>query len=208
MTITNPMFPPPLVPAASPTSRRSILFGLAAGVVASPAVASSLRPAVTAPAAETALSGLAPAVAAPSEVDPVFAAIKAEREAYAPYCITRAVQRRISDQDPSPPQVRYYDEKANAERLAQPAHKAWWAKYKKAEVVHIKTTQEWVRTREEFLQTRPTTAAGLRAFVEHIDGPFTHGEAGEAFWDEDEKALAFPTLAAAVRDLLIGGAQS
>jgi hypothetical protein len=66
MTITNPMFPPPLVPAAYPTSRRSILFGLAAGVVASPAVASSLRPAVAAPAAETALSGLASAAAPPS----------------------------------------------------------------------------------------------------------------------------------------------
>jgi hypothetical protein len=56
-------------------SRRSILFGLAAGVVASPAVASSLLPAVTAPAAETVLSGLAPAVAATSEVDPIFAVL-------------------------------------------------------------------------------------------------------------------------------------
>jgi hypothetical protein len=79
MTISKPMFPPSIVPGASPTSRRSILFGLAAGVVASPAVASSIRPAVKAPAAETALSGLPPAATTASEVDPIFAVIAEHR---------------------------------------------------------------------------------------------------------------------------------
>jgi hypothetical protein len=137
----------------------------------------------------------------PSEPDPIYAAIKAEREAYAPYCITKAVKRRISDQDPHPP--RHLARKAIAERLAQPAHKAWWAEYQKAEDAHRVAAQVYWDAREEFLVTQPTTVAGLRAFVEHIDG-FTHGEAG---WDDDEKALAFPTLATAVRSM-IGGAQS
>jgi hypothetical protein len=52
-----------LVPTA-PTSRRAILFGIAAaGVAAGPAVASPLLGAVAVPAAETAPSALAPAVA-------------------------------------------------------------------------------------------------------------------------------------------------
>jgi hypothetical protein len=54
------------------------------------------------------------------------------------------------------------------------------------------------------LQTQPTSLAGLRAFFDHIDGPLSTGEAGEAFWDEEEMKLAFPTLAAAVRDLIEG----
>jgi hypothetical protein len=100
MTITNPMFPPPLVPAASPTSRRNILFGLAAaGVAASPAVASSLRPAVTAPAAETVLSGLAPGVAAASEVDPIFAAIEGHRAAWARYDETGELFQRLRNEE-------------------------------------------------------------------------------------------------------------
>jgi hypothetical protein len=37
--------------------------------------------------------------------DPVFAAVKREREAYAAYCATNEVQRRISDQDPCPPLI-------------------------------------------------------------------------------------------------------
>ncbi len=66
MTIERPMFPP-LVPAASPSSRRTILFGLAAaGVGAAPAVALPLLEAPAVPLAETAASGLAPAVATPS----------------------------------------------------------------------------------------------------------------------------------------------
>jgi hypothetical protein len=80
MTIERPMFPP-LVPAASPTSRRSILFGLAAGVVASPAVASSLLP----PAAETVPSRPLPAVASASEVDPIFAVIAEHQTALKAY---------------------------------------------------------------------------------------------------------------------------
>jgi hypothetical protein len=65
MTITNPMFPPPLVPAASPASRRSILFGIAAAAAAGPAVALPLLGAAAVPSAETPLPGLAPAVATP-----------------------------------------------------------------------------------------------------------------------------------------------
>jgi hypothetical protein len=57
----------PLVPATPQASRRALLFGLgAAGVVASPAVASSLLGAPAAPLAEIVPSGLAPAVATPS----------------------------------------------------------------------------------------------------------------------------------------------
>jgi hypothetical protein len=55
---------------------------------------------------------------------------------------------------------------------------------------------------------QPTSLGGLRAYLGHIDGPFSHGEAGEAFWDEDEMKLAFPTLAEAVRNLIDGRAQS
>jgi hypothetical protein len=55
-----------------------------------------------------------------------------------------------------------------------------------------------------FLQTQPTTVVGLLAFLDHIEGPLSTGDAGEAFWDEEEKNVAFPTLAAAARDL-IGG---
>jgi hypothetical protein len=53
-----------------------------------------------------------------------------------------------------------------------------------------------------FLQTQPTTIAGLRAFVDHIEGPLSTGEAGEAFWDDEERKVAFPTLATAVRALV------
>jgi hypothetical protein len=37
-----------------------------------------------------------------------------------------------------------------------------------------------------------------------MEGPLSEGEIGEAFWDENEKELAVPTLAAAARNL-IGG---
>jgi hypothetical protein len=61
--------------------------------------------------------------------------------------------------------------------------------------------------REAFLQTQPTSVAGLRAYLDHIEGPFSSDEVGEANWDENEKELAFPTLAAAAR-ALIGGRQA
>jgi hypothetical protein len=72
----------------------------------------------------------------------------------------------------------------------------------KAEDAHTESAQRLWNAREEFLQTQPTTVAGLRAYLDHIDGPFSHGSAGEAFWDDDERELAFPTLTAAVRSLI------
>jgi hypothetical protein len=49
---------------------------------------------------------------------------------------------------------------------------------------------------------RPTTVAGLFAFLDHMEGPLISGEAGEAFWDEHERELAIPTLAASIRNLI------
>jgi hypothetical protein len=135
----------------------------------------------------------------PSEPDPIYAAIKAEREAHAAYLATGEVQSRISDRDPSPP---VEDEKAVAKRMANPGWKAWWAEYQKAEAVHEKSCQELWAAREAFLQTKPTTVAGLRAFVDHIDGALTDGEAGEAFWDGQERELVLPTITAAIRGLI------
>jgi hypothetical protein len=86
-------------------------------------------------------------------------------------------------------------------------HLAWWAECQKAEEANTKSAQELWSAREAFLQTQPTSLAGLRAYLDHIEGPLSTGEAGEAFWDETEMPLAFPTLAAAARTL-IGGAQS
>jgi hypothetical protein len=99
------------------------------------------------------------------------------------------------------------DWRHNAKRMAHPAHKAWWAEYKRAEDAHTKSDQELWSAREAFLQTQPTTVAGLRAFVDHIEGPLSTGEVGEVFWDDVERKLAFPTLAVAVRSL-IGEARS
>jgi hypothetical protein len=91
--------------------------------------------------------------------------------------------------------------------MAHPAHKAWWAKYQKAGAVHDNSCHEFWGAREAFLQTRPTSVAGLRAFLDHIDGPFSHGPGREAFWDEDEMELAFRTLLA-VRNLIGAEVQS
>jgi hypothetical protein len=136
--------------------------------------------------------------------DPTFTAIEAEREAYAGYLATGEVQTRMNKQNPFPsPKGEALDRRKNAKRLAHPSHKAWWAEYKKAEDVHTASAQEFWAAREAFLKTRPITVAGLRVFVDHIDGPFTHGSAGEAFWDEEEMELAVPTLIAAVRSLVV-----
>jgi hypothetical protein len=56
--------------------------------------------------------------------------------------------------------------------------------------------------REAFLQTQPTTVAGLLAYLDHVEGPISTGDLGEAWWDETEKELALPTLAAAARKLI------
>jgi hypothetical protein len=79
-----------------------------------------------------------------------------------------------------------------------------WAQYQKAAAAHQKSAQELWSAREAFLETQPTSVAGLIAFIDHIEGPFSTGEPGESYWDDDERELAFPTLAAAARQL-IGG---
>jgi hypothetical protein len=170
-------------PSQSPSapSRRGFLAVLSAGA------ASAVVPDVAAPSAVDRI--------APSEPDPIYAAIKAEREAYAAYLATDEVQSRISDQAPDP---------VSRKRRKTAAVKAWWAEYQKAEAVHEKACQEFFAARSTFLQTQPSTVAGLRAFVDHIDGPFSHGHGCEAFWDEHEMEMACPTLVAAVRSLVDG----
>jgi hypothetical protein len=137
---------------------------------------------------------------AKSQDDPILAAIKAEREAYAAYLATDEDQSRIVARDPCPPVGG--DAKSVAKRRAHPGHKAWWAEYKEAEAVHENACQKFWAAREAFLQTQPTSVAGLRAFVDHIEGPFTHGHGCQEFWDEQERELILPTLAAAVRGLV------
>jgi len=85
MTITNPMFPPSIVPAASPTSRRSLLMGLAAAAT------------VPAPALATAMGGL-PASQAP---DPIFAVIAEHRAAQEAVYVTFGANDLDDDEDPN-----------------------------------------------------------------------------------------------------------
>jgi hypothetical protein len=169
---------------APKASRRSIL-------TAAPAVAVAVL------AGGTVANAVALAIPRTDEVDPIFAAIERERQAYAEYCVTAAFQRSANDQ--CPPEV-----KAAKNRRAHPAFAAWWAQYQEAAAVHEKSAQELWSAREAFLETQPTSVAGLIAFIDHIEGPFSSGPAGEAFWDDSERELAFPTLAAAVRDLIAG----
>jgi hypothetical protein len=167
---------------SSTSSRRTVLMGLAAaGAFSAPAIATAALPGV----------------------DPIFAAIKHERDAFAAYCVTNEAQSRISGQNPFPPTPEEMrDRKANARRMARPEQKAWWAACKEAEAAHTKAAQKWWSAREGFLQTQPTTVAGLLAYLDHIEGPLSSGEAGEAFWDDQERELAFPTLAASLRGLI------
>jgi hypothetical protein len=175
-------------PVTAPqASRRALLMGIAAA--ATP----------MAPALANALSESAPA-----EVDPVFVAIAREREAYAAYLVPRAIQSEVSDQNPFPA-PRSEDRRAEKKRLKSPEHKAWWARYKQAEAACAESGQRLWSAREAFLQTQPTSVAGLRAYLDHIEGPFSSGEVGEANWDENEKELAFPTLAAATRNIIARG---
>lgn len=140
-----------------------------------------------------------------SKPDPIFAAIKRERAAYAAYLATRAIQKQVSDQDPFPP-LDPLDHKAQKRRLASPQHKAWWARYQVAEKANEQSADKLYGAREAFLRTKPTTVVGLLTFLDHIEGPFSTGSAGKAFWDEMEHKLAFPTLAAAIRKLVSGPA--
>jgi hypothetical protein len=163
-------------------------------------------PPAAALAAGTTVSGLAAGLTTPSSIDPIFAAIERERAAHADYLVTSALQSRVSDENPFPA-PRPENRKAEKKRLASPEHKAWWARYQEADSVCASSAQKLWSAREAFLQTQPISVAGLIAFVDHIEGPFSSGDAGEAFWDEKEHELAFPTLAAAARNL-IGRRQS
>jgi hypothetical protein len=144
-------------------------------------------------------------VVQPAERDPIFAAIERERAAHTVYLATAAAD--IDDPIPPPSRDDPDFEEANERRMARPEHKAWWARWKEADAARVEAAQGLWTAREAFLQTQPTSVAGLRAYLDHIEGPFSSDEVGEANWDEKEKELAFPTLAAAVRHL-IGGRQS
>jgi hypothetical protein len=142
-------------------------------------------------------------VVQPAERDPIFAAIERERAAYADYLATGAIQDRVSDENPFPAPKR--DRRAEKKRLKSPEHKTWWARYQEAKKANTEAAQALWSAREAFLQTKPTTVVGLLAFLDHVEGPLSTGDAGEAFWDEEEHKLAFPTLAAAARNLIERG---
>jgi hypothetical protein len=154
-------------------SRRGALAGLAGAV-----------------AAGTAVNSLARAVAAPSAPDPIFDAIKYERDCHVDYRITGAIQSKVSDQRPDDkPRVRWTE-----------VNVAWWAEYEKAEEVHVAASQKWWAAQEALLQTQPTSLAGLIAFLDHLDA---HCDS-DGGWIDEWAELAFPTIASAVREL-IGG---
>jgi hypothetical protein len=174
-------------PEAPKASRRALLMGFAAA--ATP----------LAPALANALSEPAPA-----EVDPVFAAIEHERAAHTVYLATTAAAD-IDDPIPPPSRDDPDFEEANERRMARPEHQAWWARWKEADAAHAEAAQGLWAARNAFLETQPTSVAGLLAFLDHIEGPFSSGDTGEAFWDEEEHKLAFPTLSAATRNIIAGG---
>lgn len=99
--------------------------------------------------------------------------------------------------DQCPPEV-----EAAKNRRSYPAFAAWWARYQEAAAAHEEATSEWTEARADFLGTRPISIAGLRAFLEHIDGPFSSGDAGSAYWDDEERAQAIPTIVAASYELI------
>jgi len=183
------------------TDRPTTIPSRRAFLAAGPAVAAAAL------AAGGAVNIIATATARQPAPDLVYAAIKQEREAHAAYLVTGEILSQISGQDPCPPtpgKNGKYDDKANAKRMARPDVKVWWARSQEADAAHEKSAQQLWSAREAFLQTQPTTVAGLFAFLDHIDGPFTEGSVGEAFWDDNERELAFPTLAAGVRALVDG----
>jgi hypothetical protein len=131
------------------------------------------------------------------------AGVERERSAYAAYLATDAVQDQVSDRCPFP--ERKLDRRGQKKLLARPEYKAWWARYQKAEKAHPEVAQTLWSARTDLLKTQPTSVPGLRAFIDHIEGPLSTGEAGEAFWDEQEREVAFPTLAAATRNIIARG---
>jgi hypothetical protein len=185
--------PAAAVPAGGGSSRRALL-------TTAPAAAAAAL------AGGTIANAVAISMAEAAKIDPVFEAIERERAAYAAYLVPRAIQSQVSDQNPFP-SPKPLNRRAENKRLASPEHRAWWARYKEAEAACTESGRTLWSAREAFLQTQPTSVAGLRAYLDHIEGPFSSGEIGEANWDENEKELAFPTLAAASRNL-IGGRQA
>jgi hypothetical protein len=114
--------------------------------------------------------------------DPIFAAIERERAAHAEYRRARAIEHEAN--------LRFPGEVHRAARTDE--FLAWQAEVEQTEDVGV---DEWWEAREEFLETQPTTSAGLKAYLDHT------GEINE--W----AAVAFPTLAAAARVALRGGAE-
>ena len=162
-------------------SRRALLAG-------APAVAAAAL------AGGTVTNALAIAVVKAAEVDPIFAAITRERNAYAEYCRTSAIQDEIAERHPG--------EAHRGTRTK--AHRAWWAALQQAENEHRGNIAGWYDAQVDFLTTQATTVAGLLAFINHVDN-YCDPDKG---WDDEWGNDAFPTLAAAVRSILGGGARS
>jgi hypothetical protein len=129
------------------------------------------------------------AIAVTTGPDPIFAAIGRERRAHSGYRRARQIERELNLRNPG---------KAHREAKAE-EWRAWFAELRQAENVG---GEEWWEAQEEFLRTQPTTPAGLNAYLDHIEVAVDPDEG----WDDDWAELAFPTLVAAVRALLEGGA--
>ena len=138
----------------------------------------------------TVADAVAIGMAKAAEIDPIFEAIERERAAYAAYCVFDEARSQIGEK---PPKGRHK------------AYQAWYTRFLEAEREHDKIYGAMCDARSDFLLTQPTSVAGLRAFIDRIDGPFSSGDTGEALWDEVEKEVAFPTLSAAARKLIGGG---
>jgi 4-hydroxyphenylpyruvate dioxygenase-like putative hemolysin len=127
------------------------------------------------------------AIAVTTKPDPIFAAIERERAAHAEYRRARAIEHEAN--------LRFPGEAHRAARTDE--FLAWFAEVKQTEDVGV---DEWWEARDEFLETQPTTPAGLKTYLDHIEACCHPGDIDE--W----AAVAFPTLVAAVRALLEGGA--
>jgi hypothetical protein len=143
--------------------------------------------------AGAAAAGITPAIAA-TEPDPIFDAIKYERDCYAEYGITSAITSKISDQCPTPMPIRVKPYTA--------AHVTWWADYQKAEAVNTAAAKKWYEAQELLLETQPTSKAGLIAFLNHLDA---HCDADKG-WVDEWALMAFPSIASAVLELIGGEA--
>jgi hypothetical protein len=126
------------------------------------------------------------AIAITSGSDPIFAAIERERAAHSEYRRARAIEDEVEERFPG-----------EAHRVANTdVHRAWCAEVERIENVGV---DEWYEAQEAFLSTQPTTPAGLKAYIDHIETACDPNKG----WDDDWATLAMPTLAAAVRDLLL-----